>query len=664
MIKLADKMAEILELLPDLLPAGASPLHLAANREDVQFLKDLLQADCSLINEPDLHGRTPLVVAIKNGRLDAARVLIQYGASLDVKYGEDDQTVLQVLSSPLFHSFVGSLIQQETVLPFTPDSVSPLLPIAAYDGNVDLLLKLITLYNVDVNYKDHLQQAALHYACQRVNVECVKLLLQFNADRLATDSRGSTALHLSCTAGDLDMVMVVIQVEHSLKDVLNAQDVLNRTPAHVALYSKQYEVLLYILTHFSQHLDLTLADHDGHTLPGLLFTFRCSMEVIPCPYKHTLPCLCGEEATWLLHIGVLQSDLTLCSFSIEQGADVNCFDCMQQSPLLLAAKLGSVEICELLARHGADLSAADTAGKTALVYAAELDHFEVVTFLLSIPAIDPTLFFARYDRSLSDQLLHALLKYFEGNLSAPKPSNWQKWLALAASSATEEAFVRLVEAICPSNWFQCLPSGDGPSDHHVQLPRPQRPRFLPRYAEDEPDSEAEASLKKMRSASFKKARKTTRHFECMKRLRASHKSFKRLKPAKAGPFDIGSSHSKFLRQNVIGHHPLHVAVRHGNKEVVSFFLSKANSQNSQNELLAMKDGGCSLLLLIAQKIQIFAGALVKFGLYSSLQEKLQEQFRSPDGLSMEEVLMHCACVPTGESLHCIRPFKSVSMQLH
>ena len=290
------------------------------------------------------------------------------------------------------------------------------------------------------------------------------------------------------------------------------------------------------------------------------------------------------------------------------------FDCMQQSPLLLAAKLGSVEICELLARHGADLSAADTAGKTALVYAAELDHFEVVTFLLSIPAIDPTLFFARYNRSLSDQLLHALLKYFEGNLSAPKPSNWQKWLTLAASSATEEAFVRLVEAICPPDWFQCLLSGDGPSDHHVQLPSPQRPRFLPRYAEDEPDSEAEASLKKMRSASFKKARKTTKPFECMKRLRlrASHKFFKRFKPAKAGPFDIGSSHSKFLRQNVIGHHPLHVAVCHGNKEVFSFFLSKANSQSSRNELLAMKDGGCSLLLLIAQKIQILVFNHLRF----------------------------------------------------
>ena len=377
-------MAEILELHPDLLPAGASPLHLAANRKDVDCLTDLLQTDCSLINELDQHGRTPLVVAIKNGRLDAARVLIQYGASLDVKCGEDDQTVLQVLSLPLFHSFVGSLIQQETTLPFTPESLVPLLPRAAWDGNVDLLVKLVTQYSVDVNCKDHLQQIALHYACQRGYVECVNLLVQFNADRLATDSRGSTALHMACTTGDVEVVKVVLQVEHGLKDVLNAHDILNRTPAHVALYSKQYEVLLYILTNFSHHLDLTLADRDGHTLPGLLFTFRCSLGVVPDPYKHTLPCLCKEEATWLLHIGVVQSDLKLCSFSIEQRADVNCFDYMQQSPLLLAAKLGCLEICELLARHGADLNASDTAGKTPLVYASELDRLEVVTFLLSL----------------------------------------------------------------------------------------------------------------------------------------------------------------------------------------------------------------------------------------------------------------------------------------
>ena len=654
-------MAAILELDPELLPLGASPLHLAANQQDVEPLTVLLETDCSLINELDRHGRTPLVVAIENGRLNAARVLIQYGANLDVQCGEGNQTVMQVLSAPVFHLFIESLILQgiAIALPFSSDTLAPLLPMAAYGGTVDLIVKLVTQYNVDVNCKDHLQQTALHYACQRGNIECVHLLLEFNADMLAPNSSGSTALHLICAAGDLETAKVVLQRVNSFESLLNAQDTLSRTPAHVALYSSQYEVLLYILTHFSQHLDLTLADHNGHMLPGLLFTFRCSMGVIPDPYKHTLPFLCKEEATWLLHTGVAEDDLLLCSFSIDQGADINCFDFMQQSPLLLAAKLGLLEICELLATHGADPNAADTAGKTPLVYAAELDHLEAVVFLLSLPAIDPNPLYIIHKKPVSQQLLCSLLTYFQHNLSAPKPNNWRKWLALAAPNATEETFGNLVEAICPPDWVECLLSDEDSNQDLVQPPTPkEKVSVLPCYTEEEqPDHELTRIY--LRSIPLKKARKAMKPFECMKKDKPiSYKAFKKLKPAKAKPLDMATAHPTFhykccklQRKKFIGYHPLHEAARHGNEAVLSYILSKASSQNSRYKLVVMNqfdDSGCTVLELIAKNIKVFAGVLLRFGLYSSFQEKLQEHFGLQHGLSIEETLLRYVCVPAGE----------------
>ena len=644
-----------MELDPELLPLGASPLHLAANQQDVEPLTVLLETDCSLINELDRHGRTPLVVAIKNGRLNAARVLIQYGADLEVQCGEGNQTIMQVLSAPIFHSFIESLILQEIVLPFTSDTLAPLLPMAAYDGMVDLIAKLVTQYNVDVNCKDYMQQTALHYACQRGNIECVHLLLEFNADMLVPNSSGSTALHLVCASGDLETAKVILRRVHSFESLLNAQDTLGCTPVHVALYSSQYEVLLYILTHFSQHLDLTLADHNGHMLPGLLFTFRCSMEVIPDPYKHTLPFLCKEEATWLLHTGVAQDNLLLCSFSIDHGADINCFDFMQQSPLLLAAKLGLLEICDLLATHGADPNAADIAGKTSLVYAAELDHLKVVVFLLSLPAIDPNPLYIIHNQPVSQQLLCSLLTYFEHNLSAPKPNNWRKWLALAAPKATEEAFGNLVEAICPPDWIECLLSEQDSSQDLVQPPNlEEKISVLPLYAEEEPDHEP--SRKDLRSISLKKARKLMKPFECMKKEKlVPCKTFKRLKPAKAKPLDMATSHCTFHHKKFTGYHPLHEAARHGNEAVLSYILLKANSQSRRYNLLVMTqldDNGCTVLELIAKNIKVFAGVLIQFGLYSSFQEKLQEHFGLPYGISIEETLLHYVCVPAGKLMTC------------
>ena len=651
-------MAAILELDPELLPLGASPLHLAANQQDVEPLTVLLETDCSLINELDRHGRTPLVVAIKNGRLNAAKVLIQYGANLDVQCGEGNQTVMQVLSAPVFQSFIESLILQERALPFNADTLAPLLPMAAYDGTVDLIVKLLTQYNVDVNYKDHLQQTALHYACQRGNIECVHLLLEFNADMLVPNSSGSTALHLICAAGGLEMAKVVLQRVHSFESLLNAQDTLSRTPAHVALYSSQYEILLYILTHFSQHLDLTLADHNRHTLPGLLFTFRCSMGVIPDPYKHTLPFLCKEEATWLLHTGVAEDDLLLCSYCINQGAEINCFDFMQQSPLLLAAKLGLLEICELLATHGADPNVADTAGKTPLVYAAELDHLKVVVFLLTLPAIDPNPLYSIHKKPVSQQLLCSLLTYFEHNPSAPKPNNWCKWLALAVPSANEEAFGNLVEAICPPDWVECLLSDEDSSQDLVQPPTPkEKVSVLPCFAvTEEPDQELTQTYS--HSIPLKKARKVMKPFECMKKELIPYRAFKKPKPVKAKPLDMTTAHHPFRykccnlqRKKFIGYHPLHEAARHGNEAVLSYILSKANSQSSRYKLVVMNqfdDSGCTVLELIAKNIKVFAGVLLRFGLYSSFQEKLQEHFQLQHGLSIEETLLHYVCVPAGE----------------
>ncbi|CAH8649668.1 unnamed protein product [Schistosoma intercalatum] len=63
----------------------------------------------------------------------------------------------------------------------------------------------------------------------------------------------------------------------------------------------------------------------------------------------------------------------------------------RQSPLMLAALHGGVDICSLLIAHGANINAQDTSGNTALMYAIEHGHIDVVKCLLGCRDLDLTL---------------------------------------------------------------------------------------------------------------------------------------------------------------------------------------------------------------------------------------------------------------------------------
>ena len=644
---------ELLELDPELLPTGSSLLHLAANNEDASPLRELLERDSSLIDGLDCHNRTPLAVALHNGRVDAARTLIEFGASLEVPFEKDGQTILQLLiaSAITFQPLIESIVEHDVSIPFAP---SFLFPIAAFEGKVDTLEKLLSRYEVDINYKDSLQRTALHYVCQSGDMPCIDLLLQYRASKLVTDLRQSTPLHLACTAGHLEAVQALLEDTISYEpqlSALNAQDAVGCTPVHATLYSKQFGVTRYLLVEFRADLDLTLVDSNGYTIPSLLFSMRCSFGVVPRSYEHLLPCLSQEEATWLLHESVSHQDLELVMFSITQGASIECCDFMWQTPLLFASKLGSVEICRHLVEQGASLNVCDPGGKCPLQYAAEMEHLEIVSFFLSLPEVDPTPMYARYSHPLSLGLLQLLLDFFQRNPLAPKPQNWLKWLTLAAPSSGGSSFSHLVDNICPSgSWIEALASGEVCSDDQITAVAHQIEKsILPVYAE-KPKPEGEESTKphKTRTRGSKKwKRRSTRKPQLLSTPKGfvtqSSKKTKVpkrvLSKFKGKPFTFLHKHSQFQ------YYPLHTAVQCGNTEVIDFFLSAAKRQGVQSQLLQLKDDSKRTVS------ELVAGTFVPPlppDLERRLNVRMEEHCPLPDGVMFEEALLHYLLV--GESV--------------
>lgn len=69
---------------------------------------------------------------------------------------------------------------------------------------------------------------------------------------------------------------------------------------------------------------------------------------------------------------------------MERGADSEAADELKRTPLMNAAKCGSVDIVELLLSHGAQLNAEDFQQWTPLHFAAENGHAELARKLLDL----------------------------------------------------------------------------------------------------------------------------------------------------------------------------------------------------------------------------------------------------------------------------------------
>ncbi len=591
---------DIQDLSSDLLPAGATPLHLAANNNDVAALKLVIESDQTSVDIYDSHGRTPLVAALQNGRLNAAVLLIRNGARLDVRYEPPTGlTVSEVLSRrPAFSKLIDSLVENDIPLPFVPSS---LLPVAAYEGKTGIVRVLVLQYGVAVDHVDNLRRTALHYASQRGDLETVCCLIQLGASHTFADLSGSTPLHLACAAGHQDVVQALLEGDGTAG--LGSLDACQRTPALVALYNKRFDLLLYFLTSFRSLLKISQVDKHGHSLTTLLYTFRCRLNAIPCSHDCLLPCLSKEEASWFLFEAVSRQDSQLVSFSLSQGASVDSWDYLQQTPLLFASKLGSLEVCRVLVDHGADPNVFDHGGRTPLQYAAEHDNLSVVEFLLCVPSVDTSRTYVQYSKPLSVGVLSVFISFFERNPDAPKPKNWLKWLSLAAPYGRREAFMAFSEAVCPTNWVSSLTSQCQSNKQDVH----SRPNTWPTLPVYDPTSSAFKALPR------KRGHKPPRYTE--------------------EPFTFAHQPSQCF-------YPLHEAAVHGNADVLGFILSQAGNQRAMAELLqAVDDQGRTVLNIAARNHSLF-GVLDQFYLTSFVAERLAEEYGLPEGVSLEEALLH------------------------
>lgn len=643
---------EVRQLEEDLLPVGTTLVHIAINSGQISSLSDVLESNHSLANQLDSFGRSPLAVALQNGRLAAAELLIRRGANLDVPYSDSTQeTVGQVLiSNPAFVDLLKSILESSNTTEHI--DLSCTLPVLAYEEKIDMLEAVLYRGNVNVDYRDSLQCTALHYSASRGLVQVLRLLLMHGANCQLKTSVGATALHLACSAGHVDIVAGILEQNLDQEDkkvLLHTTNRAGEIPIMCAFTNEHFKVVEYILGSHLECLDLGKRLANSHSLSGYCFYLKYMLSPqLKSPFSsYSIPCLSVEESQWLLHDSVQRNSLEGVVSALSHGANVECLDHMLHTPLILAAKSGSVELCVCLIEHGAKVNAQDVSGKTALMYAFEYGKQEVVGYLLSQATCRCFHPLAVTGPIATPSMLATLVSYFEESRSGRSIASeaWLDWLILAIPIAPSNLFQALVSVLAPDDWVEhilnttIVASESGAMVHWGGVvSQPTLPTYV---QEDLVEDESNKPRPKL-VRSFSRPRKW--YFTRPPPSFSKEWKFKQIPRPKKHRF-------KPRQSNCFRDPAVHMAALH-NLDVLRFILTSCRDVSLQEKVLLSQDrAGRTVLELALCKFDVISDGCSSLGLLETtgLDEYLSKEFPLPDVVSFEEALLQYLCL----GMHCM-----------
>jgi len=316
----------------------------------IKAIESGVQADidknisASTANAANPDGTTPLLAAIRFGKLDVVKTLLAKGANVNQP---------------------------------ARDGVSPLM--TAADGTPYMpfnlpLVEAVLAANPDIEAQDAGGRTALYHAVAEGKLDVATLLLDKGAriDRKTND--GTTPLLASVQFGKLPLLQLLLE----RKAQVELTNVSGETPLMIAAEGTAYmpnnAPLVEALIGAGAHVDVV--DQRGRSA-----LYRASAEgkedAMALLIEHQAnPNLRASDRSTPLIEAVTFAKLGAAKLLIDHGADVNLGDANDSTPLMVAAEASPyikdpAVYIKLLLDHGAKKTAVDSHGRTALQRATE-----------------------------------------------------------------------------------------------------------------------------------------------------------------------------------------------------------------------------------------------------------------------------------------------------
>jgi ankyrin repeat protein len=304
------------------------------------------------VNAKDNSELFPLCQAIKGGRTEIAKCLIEYGASVNENFITDERGY----NATLLHA-----------------------TIEHYHYQNDDIAKMLIQYGADVNAKSRFGTTPIYHVNK---VEIAKLLIEYGADVNAKDSWGNTPL-ASMSNGEVAKMLIDYGADTG---VINKD---GKTLLHCVAQHGTVEIIEFFI---SNGLDVNAKDNEGQTPLFLAVEENSDVEVIKFLISKGADANAKNDNDFsILHMvacpdarngDAITVSAEVAEILISNGGDVNAKDCIGRIPLHIAVNSRVDGLLKCLSK-GADVNARDNSGNTPLHAAAEEGDIEDVQFLVS-----------------------------------------------------------------------------------------------------------------------------------------------------------------------------------------------------------------------------------------------------------------------------------------
>ncbi|CAG9323124.1 unnamed protein product [Blepharisma stoltei] len=204
--------------------SGPRPIHIACETGNFEILVKLLQKGASIETKDD-EGLTPIFYAIQNDHKEIVEYLIANGANIN--HIEDQKRSLLYWTASLGKiEYIDKLLEKNCDPNIQTRLGRTCLSKAAWNGNLDVLKRLLKVPSIDVDIPDSKGRTALHNAIwgpaggrsgkkmaetEGDSPECAKLLIEAGANIEVEDNAGNTPICIACSTYALDSLKLLIE---------------------------------------------------------------------------------------------------------------------------------------------------------------------------------------------------------------------------------------------------------------------------------------------------------------------------------------------------------------------------------------------------------------------------------------------------------------------
>ncbi len=198
-------------------PCGLTPLMLASfwgggleEGENLVIIQDLIAQGANINTQVDTTGETPLHLAARYARANAAKKLLDYGADANAQDNTGRTPLHTAVAANAQGVFQILLRHRKTDIDAKAyDGTTPLILAARLP--IHSMVEELIQSDADINNNDNNGKSALHWAASVNNVDAVKFLLARGADKNKQDHKDETPLFLACLEGHVEAAKALLE---------------------------------------------------------------------------------------------------------------------------------------------------------------------------------------------------------------------------------------------------------------------------------------------------------------------------------------------------------------------------------------------------------------------------------------------------------------------